>query len=420
MNLTLSPDQDAALKAVIAFLANPSQTEMAISGPAGTGKTVLTRYILEQARDKKLMKMMQLLLNHKNDLNIALTSSTNKAANVLADATGEDAITIHKLLNLIVKNDLKTGLTKVVKTKNTGVIENTFIIIDEASMINSNLLYTIRSCTKNCKVLYIGDGYQLAPVRENIAPVFKEVTNQVKLTTIQRQVAGSPIIQFASEFREALDTNKFPIIKTHGTAIQHLSETEFQSKVDSYFYNIVDSDYARIISWTNSRVHQYNNYVRNLNFVSADYVKDELLITNKPIMEGDKRIFKGDALVRITDIKPGTEQGIDGWYIQLNDFHNIFQAKQQSHVAQLIKHYAKHKDWQNYFFTKDFFADLRPYFSSTIAKAQGSTYKNVFIDVTDIGRNTKNSEIARLMYTAITRASDTVFMRGNLPDRLYK
>jgi len=38
----------------------------------------------------------------------------------------------------------------------------------------------------------------------------------------------------------------------------------------------------------------------------------------------------------------------------------------------------------------------------------------------DIGRNNKTQEIARLMYVAISRAREKVFMTGTLPARLYE
>ena len=419
MTILLSPDQERAVDDVIAFLADPDEHEMAISGPGGTGKSFLTKYILEKARDKSLMQMMSLLLGSDNELNVALTSSTNKAADVLAKATGEATCTIHKLLNLRVLNNSSTGLTQVVKTKKTKVIQRTFIIVDEASMVNKDLLETIRSCTQRCKVLYIGDAYQLAPVRENSSPVFNEIVKQSKLTTIQRQAAGSPIIGFAQEFRTALDTGVFPRVKTTGTAVQLLSEQEFLDQLKESFTDPVKARDSRVITWSNSRVHQYNAFIRGLHTSDTDYLVGEWLITNSPIIQEERLKFPGNALVKITNLSPASAHDIAGWDLVLNKTCQVFLAKDFKDVEVLLKHLAKHQDWATFFQMKEYFVDLRPYFASTTAKAQGSTYKNVFIDVDDIARNTKNSEIARLMYTAITRASDNVYMRGELPARLY-
>jgi exodeoxyribonuclease V len=65
------------------------------------------------------------------------------------------------------------------------------------------------------------------------------------------------------------------------------------------------------------------------------------------------------------------------------------------------------------------YADLRSPHSTTVHKSQGSTYQVAFIDLTDIGRNTKSYELTRLLYVAITRAAQKVFVTGELPARLY-
>ena len=418
-NVILSQDQDDALRQIMVFLHGQNNNEMALSGPAGVGKTFLTKLILAKARDPKLAKMLTLIMGQDTKLNVELTSSTNKAATVLAGATFEDAQTVHKTLGLIVKNDYKTGLTKVVKTKNSKVLENTLLIVDEASMVNKQLLTTIREQTHKCKVIYIGDAYQLAPVKENTSPVFDQITNQIKLTTIQRQQPGNSIIPFASKFRIALDTGVFPKIETQGANVIHLESKDFEQQIIKNFHSTMDPQHSRIVAWTNNRVHEYNQYVRALYTAKPELYFGEKLITNNPIMHEGARIYKGEDVVMITDIRPGTEFQIKGNWLQLDHGMDFFMASQPEHVQQMLKHYAKHKDWGNYFDMKDFFVDLRPYYACTVNKAQGSTYQDVFIDVSDIGRNTKSNEIARLMYTAITRAAQNIYMRGELPARLY-
>lgn len=41
------------------------------------------------------------------------------------------------------------------------------------------------------------------------------------------------------------------------------------------------------------------------------------------------------------------------------------------------------------------------------------------IDVGDIGRNGKMDEVARMMYVAVTRASDNIILTGELPEKFY-
>jgi len=80
---------------------------------------------------------------------------------------------------------------------------------------------------------------------------------------------------------------------------------------------------------------------------------------------------------------------------------------------------SRREAWSNYFLAKSLFADIRSPFACTTHKSQGSTYENVFIDVGDIGTNKNDSDIARLMYVALTRTSNNVTMTGQLPLRLY-
>ena len=143
--MKLSPDQQHAVDQVMYFLTDPTECEMAIAGPAGTGKTVLTREILDTAKAQE--KLMVLIGGQEKERQVFLTSTTNKAAGVLADATGEDTMTIHSLLGLKVFDNYETGVTVLKKTDRSDHIMNALIIVDEAPMCNQELLDYIRSMT---------------------------------------------------------------------------------------------------------------------------------------------------------------------------------------------------------------------------------------------------------------------------------
>lgn len=416
--IKLSPDQQAATDAFMDFILKNEPGEMAISGPAGTGKSFLTKHLLHVAR--KSADLIKLLTTDDNQLNVHLTSTTNKASKVLGDMTGEKAITIHSLLGLKVHNNFETGKVTLKQSNNSQVVENSLIIIDEASMCDENLLQVIRDLTFNCMVLYIGDSYQLAPVFKNNCPVFEQVDNQVYLTTIQRQAADSPIIQFASKFRDAQDTGIFPVIESQGTAIQHMTKTEFQAEVDQKFTDPSNSiDTARIVTWSNPKVRAYNKYVRGLHTASEAFEVGEYVTVNEAIIMNEKVLFRTDSINKVTRVTEGEQHGIDGWHISLDYSPNVFMAREQFRVKLILDELRKHKKWRLFFSIKESFVDLRSIFANTVHKSQGSTYETVYIDLKDIGRNTKNYEIARLMYVAITRASDRVVLYGELPKRLY-
>ncbi len=417
--MKLSHDQQHALNEIMGFLMDPDEHEMALSGAAGTGKTYLTQKILDEVGAQA--SMIQLLLNEKYEVNVLLASSTNKAAKVLADATNRDARTIHSILGLRVYDDFKTGKTVLKRSRESEVIENTLIIIDEAGMVNKQLLATIRELTLNCKVLYILDKYQLAPVFESDCPVIREIPKQVHLTTIQRQAANSPIISFSQQFVNAQDGHPFPVIQSHGTDIKHVDGNAFQKMIDLEFSNMFHDNQARALAWTNKRVHQLNSYIRHSIGRPAEYEVGEHLLTNNPILGPKGNIlFRTDDIAEITKIEPGDFMDVHGWIIELDNRIDVFQAFNQHEVVAAIKAASKDKNWPLYFSLKNEFGDLRPIFSCTANKAQGSTYDTVFIDLDDFAKCRKNTDIMRMLYTSITRAKNQVIMTGALPTRLYE
>ncbi len=65
-----------------------------------------------------------------------------------------------------------------------------------------------------------------------------------------------------------------------------------------------------------------------------------------------------------------------------------------------------YKDWQTC--VTDKFAQLNYGYSITVHKSQGSTFKNVFIDISDILDNNNMDETSKCLYTAITRSSNSI------------
>jgi len=416
--MQLTPDQQHAETEFLKFLYSTTETEMVIAGASGSGKSTLTKYLIEAAR--KNTKMINLLTDMKGDINIYCTATTNKAAGVLAEMTGEEAVTIHSLLGLKVTNDYKTGKTLLKKTRDTEIVENSLIVLDECSLTDSYLLKIIRELTLKCKLLFIGDPNQLAPIHEAKSPVFEKVANRVNLTTIKRQAQGNPILQLSDQLKMTVETGKFNNIASNGIEIIRADGALFQKLMEDEFRDPLHTvQRAKVLAWTNAKVHDYNSHIRALLVSQDTYQVGEYVATNKPIMNGKNEPIKTDSIREITDIYPGTEKDLDGWWVTLSGGVKVFLPQHQSEVKQVLKHFAGQKDWVNYFNHKDFYADLRPAHASTVFKSQGSTYETVFIDVGNIGQCRVSDTIARMMYVGITRASDKVVLYGDLPSRLY-
>jgi ATP-dependent exoDNAse (exonuclease V) alpha subunit len=87
-------------------------------------------------------------------------------------------------------------------------------------------------------------------------------------------------------------------------------------------------------------------------------------------------------------------------------------------VTKLLKQFAAKKDWMNYFRLKNEFSDFRFAYASTVHKSQGSTYDTVYIDLEDISVCRDLSQLARMLYVAISRATTRVVFYGTPPKYL--
>ena len=411
---TLSHSQHAAANAFAAFLLDSTKHSMVIAGFAGSGKSYLVRYLKQLAN--QMNQVQKIFSNGELPFVLYYTATTNKAIQVLRDLVNEPTCTIHSLLGLKVKNNFNTGKTNLTPTHKTHQIRNAVIFVDEASMVDQELLSFIRTYTKDSKVVFIGDSYQLPPVFEKESPVFKN-KNVVYLKEIQRQVAGNPIIKASMLFRGILDQGPPFVWPEYLEGIEPLSGPEFRDLVEDRFTQDHDPDDYKILAYTNAQVVAYNKHVRSLYTAEPDFIVGEHVLLNSPAMVGDSVALPSDTVVKITNIKPAKELDIEGFEVELDEKISGFHPKDFSQVTGLLKHYAKHKDWGNYFAIKEGCLDIRSVHALTIHKSQGSTYKEVFIDLNDISKNNKWYEVARLMYVALTRASDKVYLYGKLANR---
>lgn len=179
---------------------------VSVSGAAGSGKTTIIRLIHEFFAAR--------------NVSVALAAPTGKAARRIKEATGIDAITIHKLLeyNRPGERDEKTGkpldVTKP-KRDRTNPLTQRVIIVDEYAMVNhelhNNLLAALPS--GGC-IRAFGDIHQLPPIEEyrvtdrsgktEKTPFQKliERPDSVILQRVYRQGEGSCVLAAADKIRK--------------------------------------------------------------------------------------------------------------------------------------------------------------------------------------------------------------------------
>lgn len=411
--ITLTEGQKEAYDAFVGFLADPKQHTLVIGGYAGVGKSVLVRNLLDDL--PQIMNMVQLLdPSAFTDWEVLLTATTNKAAEALSAATGREATTVHSALGLFVHKDYETSKTSLRLRRNSSVPFNSIIFIDEASYIDFELLRMIIEIVPDCKIVFIGDPAQLAPVKGRGIPAFESNYKQVVLTEVMRQAKGNPIIDLATQFRHTVNTGEFFSFKPDGNHIQHVSRNEFEAKIVTEFSRN-DWTYwdSKVLAWTNVCVEYYNTGIRqqitnNPHFKQGDYAICNSYIANK------SGSIKTDETVFITSMVPSTDMGYAGWDVVLNGKFGAFLPTDVTYKKRALADAKRTNNLSVARLIDANWVDLRAAYACTINKSQGSTYDRVFIDLDDIKKCRNGNTMARLLYVAVSRAREQVIFTGDL------
>ena len=409
----LTSDQQLALNAFNLFLIDPVETVFVLSGYSGCGKSTLVRTLLDRLPD--FQKTVRLINPSQKDYLPELTATTNKAAENLSQITGMEVKTIHSFLGLRVQTDFRTNITTLVARANFTIPTNILLFIDEASFIDKELLGYVFSRTQNCKIVFIGDPAQLIPVKAINTPVFNAGFTGAALTEVVRQSAGNPIVDLSTKFRHTVNTGEFFGFKPDGHHIQRLDRSIFNEVIEEEFTR-ADWRYAdsKILAWTNKCVIGFNQYVRNLAKGDPHFQVGDYAVCNSFLAIG-KQSIKTDQLVQITAIEEDSEHhDVEGNWVTMDYTIRAFQPKSLAAKNTRIKQARAADDISLVTEIESRWVDLRGAYACTINKAQGSTFGSVFIDLDDVGRCNSGDQIARMLYVAVSRAKNHVYLTGDL------
>lgn len=425
-----TPDQQAVADQFFQFLMSDAPT-FVLSGGAGVGKTTLMQYI-----SNNVMQTYHdacTLMNIKPEYHeVSFTATTNKAAEVLEKTLNKPVSTVHSFLGVTVKEDKKSGKTFLEPTRQYRVRHNHILFIDESSMIDTQMYDFIMDAFKDSKIVFVGDHAQMSPVGEEISPVYLNVdkSNFAFLSKPVRNADQPALMDLCTQLRNTVEAGEFhPMVEVPGV-IDYLGPEDMQTALEHYFK--LPNPAVRILCYTNSRVQDYNAFIREVRGLPPEFTAGDELVVAQSYMSG-KVSLNVEREILITEIEPDTynaryaELTGDSKDLTYKKFHIsppgslgvssltcdvVDDPAQLRCVLQALK---RKKRWPEFFQLKNQFLDLRDKYACTVYKSQGSTYDTVFIDLGNIGTARDPEQVARMLFVGVSRATTRVFFYGNLP-----
>ena len=449
LGFELTKSQEIAADLLSNFAAsNSSNSCFLLKGYAGTGKTTL------------ISSLVKTLISNK--VKVVLLAPTGRAAKVLSHYSGFPAYTIHKWIYR--QKSMRDAVGRFDLDKNLA--KNCVFIVDEASMISNQsfddsvfgsgrLLDDLVSYVadgESCKLILVGDDAQLPPVNLDISPALniKEIraygidVEEITLSDVVRQAEESGILRNATTLRIMLEENDIQVpkfemvgyndfVRISGTELLELLETS---------YDRVGMGETVVLNYSNKRANKYNEGIRNkilwreneisqgdflmvvrnnyfwvendpdINFIANGDIVEVMKIRNIKELHGFKF---ADVTLRLVDYN---NKEIDAKVIldtlwadapSLNSEQNkqLFEnvAADYSDISTKPQRMKKIK-------SDPYFNALQVKFAYAVTchKAQGGQWKNVFIDQGFFKEEMITREYLRWLYTAITRATEKVYL----------
>ena len=397
--MTLTNEQQIAADAIRQFLES-DEREFVLIGYAGTGKT----YTIGKA------------LSHRG--NIQYVAPTHKAAGVLRDSTGQETTTIHTLLACRKSRDLQTGQSGFFPNfEKEKASSASIVVVDEASMIGTEMRrWLLEAVTfSSTKIIWMGDPCQLPPV-EDESVVFTSGLPHARLETIMRN-AGD--VQRAA-------TNVRLKIGDADTQWAEPGENLFRVGQDEFLAAYLERRAtAKLIAWRNDVVEWLNDWVRDQLYHDKKpyHVDERLVVVSTWANHGETVMLHAEDELVVAGFNPTKFGELTGYFL---DVHHakyglitlpvIAKESQLKYARQLLdlKKRAsasrKSADWREFFDLQEQFVSVRPGWSTTVHKSQGSTYDQAFVVETDIRGCSDHLTRNMLTYVAYSRAKEELWI----------
>ncbi len=445
--------QDIALQQLASYVVNPTPNALfLLKGFAGTGKTTIISSLV-----KNLWKIKRAGI---------LLAPTGRAAKVISLYSNQEAQTIHKKI-YFPKKTSGAGVQFVLQPNKH---KNAVFIVDEASMIpdedqdsklfeNKGLLSDLIQYVdsgQNCQLILIGDTAQLPPVKLDLSPALmeqslgrdydKEVIH-IELNEVVRQSEESDILLNATRIREALAEEFYESFKFKLTEkadlIRLIDGDEILDAIQDSYDNLGHEE-TSIIVRSNKRANQYNQQIRSRILFQEEEISpgDYLMVVKnnyfwiKPTSEATF-IANGD-IVKVLEIFAIKElygfrfaevkvQMVD--YPKMapfetvvildtlesntpsltyDDSNKLYQEVMKDYEDETSKYKKFLKVKNNKFFNA---LQIKFSYAMTCHKSQGGQWHTVFIEQPYLP-NGIDKDYLRWLYTAVTRATDKLYLIG--------
>ncbi|WP_320668047.1 ATP-dependent DNA helicase [Prochlorococcus sp. MIT 1307] len=465
----LTVDQKQAFDSFSAWLdGDQVDKPFVLSGYAGSGKTFLSMRFLRKVEAEGLCW--------------TVVAPTHKAVGVLRQTLEIEGIrptwypsTIHRLLRLKLKRKGDIELCEQTDQTTNSLEELGLVLIDEASMVDSNLLRIVLQCAHSfsTRLVFVGDPAQLPPIGEPVSPVFSmKRASQAQLNQVVRH--QGPVLQLASCLRDGRLPCDFPpclpLIQNKKGLVACVDETSWLGRARSALRAAAEEgtpDAARILCYTNRTLERLVPHVRKaIHGEMAEQLPvlpGEVLISRTAVMapasldgaetgeEPDMVIGSNRELV-VRDVTPescdlaafGLAELGDGKAPKIETLMvNVVSGalelslrlappvgsnarKLLDNTLQRLRNRAKEagkKDgrmlWRQFFLIRDAFASLGPAAVLTVHRSQGSTFEEVFV-ASDVFWPKDLTLRRQLVYVAVSRAKNSVWIVGSQRDNSKK
>lgn len=400
-DMLLSEKQKEAIKMI-----NENNVTIITGGP-GTGKTTIIKSIIEIYKPQKYK--------------IVLSAPTGRAAKRITETTGEEASTLHRLLE-IGKLDEETFYKKD-KEYEGSPIDADIIIVDEVSMVDMFIMSSLLSCIYlGTKLILVGDTDQLPSVGPG--SVLKDIISSEKIPTVHlnqifRQAAKSKIIVNAHRVN---DGEKF---------IQKDDPNLEENPKEDFFFikeNNPEKILEQVLSLCNGRLKKYGDYDFFENIQVLTPTKKGMLGTKElnkalqqelnPHRDGEPEKLSMGATFRIGDRVMQTKNNYDMYWEKkdgksLEVGNGVFNGETGTitNINEKEKNIRiKFDDEKVCWYEFNDLEQIEHSYCVTIHKAQGSEFDVVIMVIPQAAPMllTRN-----LLYTGITRAKKLLIVIGN-------